>query len=273
MQNNLKLLLVGDISGNLGLGMFQAYIGKLKERYKVDGVIVNAENAANQGKGVTPKIVEFLKELGVNVITSGNHIWAKKEIIPYLKENTDLLRPANYPAGCPGVGVTTFEVAGQLVGVVNIQGRIFMREFVDCPLRTMDSILTYLKDKTNKIIVDIHAEATSEKIGMGLYLDGRVSAVVGTHTHVQTADERVLPEGTAFISDLGMVGSLNCMIGMKKEPILGNMLTQMPHKFEVSTEPPAVLAGVVVEIDKTTGKALDIQRVRIVDENIKPVKL
>ena len=148
-----------------------------------------------------------------------------------------------------------------------------MREHLDCPFRAMDSILTYLKDKTNKIVVDIHAEATSEKIGMGLYLDGKVSVVVGTHTHVQTADERVLPEGTAFITDLGMVGSLNCMIGMKKDPIINNMLTQMPHKFEICTDPPAVLAGVIVEIDKVSGKALDIQRVRIVDEKVRPIRL
>jgi 2',3'-cyclic-nucleotide 2'-phosphodiesterase len=273
MQNSLKFLIIGDISGNLGLAMLEAYLGKLKERYKVDGIIVNGENAGNQGKGITPKIVTFMKNLGVNVITSGNHIWAKREILPYLASNTDLLRPANFPAGCPGVGVTTFDVAGISVGVVNVQGRIFMRELLDCPFKTMDSILTYLKDKTNKIIVDIHAETTSEKIGMGLYLDGRVSAVVGTHTHVQTADERVLPKGTAFITDLGMVGALDCMIGMKKEPILGNMLTQMPHKFEVCTDAPAVLAGVVVEVDKVSGKALDIQRVRIVDEDIKPIRM
>lgn len=273
MQNSLKILIIGDISGNLGLAMLQAYIGKLKDRYKVDGVIVNGENSADQGKGITPKIVAFLKNLGVNIITTGNHIWAKKEIMPYLESNTDLLRPANFPSGCPGVGVTTFECAGEVVAVVNLQGRIFMRESVECPFRAIDSILTYLKSKTNKIIVDFHAEATSEKIGMGLYLDGRVSTVVGTHTHVQTADERILPAGTAFITDLGMVGSLNSMIGMKKEPILKNFITQMPQKFEVSEEAPAVLSGIVAEIDKATGKAIDIQRVRIVDDTIKPVRL
>lgn len=273
MQNNLRLLMIGDICGNLGLAMVQAYLGRLKDRYKIDGVIVNGENSANNGKGITPKIVEFLQDLGVNVITTGNHVWAKKEIIPYLNQNQYILRPYNFPSSCPGAGIATFEAGGELVAVVNIQGRIFMREFVDCPFRAMDSILTFLKSKTNKIFVDIHAEATSEKIGMGLYLDGRVSAVVGTHTHVQTSDERILPNGTAFITDLGMVGALNSMIGMKKEPVLGNMLTQMPHKFEVSTDAPAVLCGVVIEVDKNRGKALDIQRIRIVDENIKALKM
>src|SRR3990167_2331599 len=273
MQNSLKLLMVGDISGPLGLQMFKNYLPKVKKMYKIDGVIVNGENAADTGKGITPKIVEELKSQGVNVITSGNHIWAKKEIFSYLKENTDLLRPANYPSGCPGVGVTTFDCAGSLVAVINLQGRVFMREAVDCPLRSVDSILTYLRDKTKIVVVDFHAETTSEKIGLGLYLDGRVSAVVGTHTHVQTADERILKDGTAFITDLGMVGSLNSMIGMKKEPIINNMLTQMPQRFEISLDPPAVFSAACIEVDKATGKAIDIQRVRIVDDTIKPVRL
>lgn len=266
MKTNFKILFIGDLVGDPGRAIFQKHIQRLRDAHNPDMVIVNGENSAPDGRGVTPQGMEFFKGLGVNIVTSGNHIWAKKEIVPYITDNKDLLRPANFPAGCPGTGVTTVNIDGITVGVLNLQGRIFMRELVNCPFRAADSALTYLQSKTNIIFVDMHAETTSEKLGMAYYLDGKVSAVVGTHTHIQTADDRVLPSGTAYITDVGMGGSLNSMIGMKKEVILKNMLTQMPVKFVVETEGPFVLSGVVVTIDTTTGKAQSIKRVYIVDD-------
>lgn len=268
MKQNIKILLIGDVVGQLGQAIFQKHIDRIKEQYEVDGIVVNGENSHSLGRGITPRIVNFFKHNGTNVITTGNHIWARKEIIPYLTQNNDLLRPANFPSSCPGTGVTTFNCAGVTVGIINLQGRIFMKEHVDCPFKAADSLLLYLKSRTDVIIIDFHAEASSEKIGMGLYLDGRISAIVGTHTHVQTSDERVLPKGTAFITDLGMSGALNSMIGMRKDSVLPSFLTQMPSKFEVDIQPPALLCGVVVEIDSKTGRALSIDRVRIIDEDV-----
>jgi len=268
MQGNLKVLIVGDVVGQLGCAMFQKHVPKLKRELNINFVIVNGENSAAAGRGITPNIVNFFKHNGANVITSGNHIWARKEIHPYLNEHHDILRPANFPGGCPGVGVTTVSVAGYTLGVVNLQGRIFMNQHVDCPFRTIESILMYLKTKTKNIVVDFHAEASSEKYGMGYFLDGKVSAVVGTHTHVQTADERVLPNGTAYITDLGMSGALNSMIGMQKDSIIQSFMTQMPVKFEVDNNPPGFLSAVVVQIDPSNGKAISIERIRIIDEDI-----
>jgi metallophosphoesterase (TIGR00282 family) len=179
-----------------------------------------------------------------------------------------VLRPANFPAGAPGVGVMTFTVSQTLVAVVNVQGRVFMKEHVDDPFRTIDSILAYLKDKTSIILVDFHAETTSEKHAMAYYCEGRVSAVVGTHTHIQTADERILPGGTAYITDLGMVGALNSMLGMQRGPIIQNFLTQLPVKFIVDVQPPFVLCGVVITVETATGRALAIERVRLIDEEL-----
>lgn len=264
----LSVLLLGDICAAPGRAIFQKHIAHLREKYAADAVIVNGENSASTGKGITSRIMHFFKHNGVNVVTSGNHIWAQKEIYGYLQEHKDLLRPANFPTGCPGVGVTTFETAGFTVGVINLQARTFMREFVNCPFRTAESLITYLKPRTNIIIVDFHGEATSEKMGLAYFLDGQVSVVVGTHTHVLTADERILPGGTAYITDLGMSGSLNSMIGMKKEPIIHHMMTQMPIKFEVDSTPPLVLTGVCVRIDTETGKAQSIVPIRIVDNDI-----
>lgn len=262
----MKILFIGDIVGVPGRTMFQKQIDKLRQKYSIDAVIVNGENSDSRGRGITSRIMHFFKHNGVNVVTSGNHIWANNEIYEYLNKNTDLLRPANFPGECPGTGVTIFDVAGKKVGVINVQGRIFLRDYLADPFRTAESLLTYLRDKTNIIIVDFHAEATSEKIGMGYFLDGKVSAVVGTHTHVQTADERILPGGTAYISDVGMVGAYNSMIGMKKESILQHFLTQMPTRFEVEESSPGLLSAVVIDIDSSTGKARSIERIKIIDE-------
>ncbi len=268
MQDKIKILFVGDVVGQLGRAMFQKHIPLLKRQYKLDSVIVNGENSHSSGRGITPKIVKFFRQNGADAITTGNHIWARKEIYSYLAEHNDVLRPANFPSTCPGVGVTTFKVNDIVIGVINLQGRIFMKEFVEDPFKTAESILTYLKSKTNIILVDMHAEATSEKIGIAYYLDGKVSAVVGTHTHVQTADERILPHGTAFISDLGFCGAYNSMIGMRKETVLQTFLTQMPSKFEVDINPPGILCAVLIEINLKTGKTTDIERIQIIDDEI-----
>lgn len=267
-MNTLKVLLIGDVVGNTGRMMFQKHIDRIRSTYNIDAVIVNGENSSSQGRGITPRIVRFFRHNGADVVTSGNHIWYKREIYSYLESNTDLLKPANFPTDTPGVGVTTFTCKGQTIGVINLQGRVFMRELVSCPFRAAESILTYLKHKTNIIFVDFHTETTSEKMALGHFLDGKVSGVVGTHTHVQTADERVLPGGTAFITDLGMVGSLNSMLGMKKEPIIENFIRQMPVKFEVDTSTPIIMCGVCIEVDIKTGKAISIQRIQVIDNDL-----
>lgn len=260
--------MLGDICAAPGRAIFQKHCAQLKQQYGADAVIVNGENSASNGKGITSRIMKFFKHHSVNVVTSGNHIWAQREIYSYLKANTDLLRPANFPSECPGVGVTTFEVRGYTVGVINLQARTFMREFVSCPFKAAESLLTYLKPRTKIIIVDFHGEATSEKMGLAYFLEGKVSAVVGTHTHVLTHDARILPGGTAYITDLGMAGALNSMIGMKKEPIITHMITQLPIRFEVETTGPMVLSGACISIDTTTGKAVGIEPIKVIDEAI-----
>jgi metallophosphoesterase (TIGR00282 family) len=264
-----RILCIGDVVGGPGRSMIQRHLPTIKSTYGINAVIVNGENSGSDGRGITPRIMKFFRHCDVDVVTSGNHIWQKKDILPYLQEHRDLLRPANFPSECPGVGVTTFVSDNVVVGVLNIQGRIFMREQVACPFKAAESALTFLASRTNIIIVDMHAETTSEKMGIAWFLDGKVSGVVGTHTHVPTADERILPGGTAFITDLGMCGALNSMIGMKKEPIIRHMITQMPTRFEVEDTPPYFLCGVIIDIDIKTGKAIAIERIRIVDEDIR----
>lgn len=266
-MDTLRVLFIGDVVGAAGRAIFQKYINKLKVKHAINVIIVNGENSAH-GRGITTRVVRFFKHNGVDVITTGNHVWHHKEIFPYLDSNSDLLRPANFPAAAPGVGVTTFLCGEHRIGVINLQGRVFMRDLIDCPFKVADSILTYLKDKTNLIFIDFHAEATSEKMALSYFLDGRVSGIVGTHTHIQTSDERVLPKGTAHITDLGMSGSLNSMLGMKKEPIIENFLTAVPVKFTPDTSLPLVLNGAWIEVDTKTGKALQIQRVSIVDNDL-----
>jgi metallophosphoesterase (TIGR00282 family) len=267
-MSRLRVLLVGDVMGAPGRIMFQKHIDQLRAKHAIDAVIVNGENSDARGRGITPRIVKFFRHNGADVVTSGNHIWANKEIYSYLAENNDLLRPANYPSSAPGVGVTMFKCKEHVIGVVNLIGRVFMKDLVDCPFRTAESILTYLRGKTNIIFVDMHAETSAEKIAMGFFLDGRVSGVVGTHTHVQTADERILPKGTGFITDLGMTGSYNSMIGMKKEPIIQHFITQMPTKFVVEESAPVIMTGVWIEVDTATGIATAIERVKVIDEEI-----
>jgi 2',3'-cyclic-nucleotide 2'-phosphodiesterase len=259
--------MIGDVVGAAGRAIFQKHIDKIKRKHNINAVIVNGENCAH-GRGITTKNMRFFEHNGVDVVTSGNHIWKHKEIYAYLDQYNNLLRPANFPKATPGVGVTSFMVQGHRVGVVNLQGRVFMKELIDCPFFKADEIITALQEKTNIIVVDFHAEATSEKMALSFFLDGRVSAVVGTHTHVQTADERILPGGTAHITDLGMSGAFNSMLGMKKEPIIHNFLTALPVRFTPDNVPPIVMSGAWIEIDTESGKALKIERVMVIDNDI-----
>lgn len=267
-MNIIRILLVGDVVGEPGRRICEKYIPVLISKYGIDGIILNGENSCQTGRGITLKALDTFKKLGVDVITTGNHIWQQKEIYDSLSTRKDLLRPGNFPVTSPGVGFTvvTTKVSGIKFGVINVQGRVFMREFVSCPFEYLDKVIPVIQEKTSIIFVDLHAEATAEKIGIAHHCTGRVSAVVGTHTHVQTADERILGKHTAFITDLGMVGSQNGMLGMKKEPIIQQMMTQIPVKFAVETLPPYILCGVLVEVDSSTGAAKKIERLLITDE-------
>ena len=259
----MKLLFIGDIVGRPGRQMLSRHLDSLVDRHLIDLVVANAENAA-AGFGVTPDVVAELLALGVDVLTSGNHVWDKKESLPLIDQEQRLLRPANYPPGLPGKGWGVFQTSAELpVAIVNLEGRVFMSN-LDCPFRAADTILAELRRRTPVVLVDFHAETTSEKGAMAAYLDGRVSAVFGTHTHVQTADERLLPGGTAFISDVGMTGSRDSVIGIRKELSVERFLTQLPVRFEVAKKEP-MLCAVVVTVDETTGRAEGIERVQIVD--------
>ncbi len=255
----MKVLFIGDIVGAPGRRAVEELLPRLVDRYFIDLVVANGENASG-GLGITPQVAEQLLGHGIDLLTSGNHIWKHKEILPYLEDTDRLLRPANYPPGTPGRGYAIVETAaGEAAAVVNLEGRVFMNP-LECPFRTVDQVLAALPQEVKIVIVDMHAEATSEKLAMGWHLDGRVSAVVGTHTHVQTADERLLPGGTGYISDIGMTGPVDSVIGMKKEIILERFLTQRPQPFKVAAG-NIQLQGVVLEIDPG-GPCLKISRVQ-----------
>ncbi|MFH0840140.1 MAG: TIGR00282 family metallophosphoesterase [Candidatus Omnitrophota bacterium] len=255
----MKVLFIGDIVGSPGRRAIKELVPKIKKKEKIDFTVANAENAAG-GSGVTPGIAEELFSYGVDVITSGDHIWKKKEIMEFLDAEPKLLRPANYPAGAPGNGWGVYTAKNSAkIGIINLVGRVFM-EAVECPFKTGRDIVEKIRKETPIILIDMHAEATSEKIALGWYLDGEVSAILGTHTHVQTADERIYPKGTAFISDLGMTGPHDSVIGRKVEQILARFLTGLPTRFEMAEE-NVQLNGAVVTIDEKTGKALEIKRV------------
>ena len=258
----MRILILGDVVGRPGRSAVRDLVPGLVKTEAIDLVVANVENAAG-GMGVDIKSAEEMLSAGVHVLTSGNHIWKKKEIYPYLENKSRLLRPANYPNGAPGRG--WIEWSGQRglrALVVNVQGRVFMPNHVDDPFRCVDGILKDHGGYSRVVIVDMHAEATSEKVAMGWFLDGRASIVYGTHTHVQTADERLLPGGTAYITDLGMCGPWDSVIGIEKENVIEGFLTQLPRKFEVARD-NVVLQGVIVEVDDETGKARDIRRLRI----------
>jgi metallophosphoesterase (TIGR00282 family) len=256
-----RVLFIGDIFGHPGRRMVRESLPRLVEEYSPDLVLANGENAAG-GFGITPGLVEELLDLGIAVLTSGNHIWDKREILPYLAEHVDgrLLRPANYPAGAPGHGLYVGKTrAGLDYAVLNLQGRVFMQS-IDCPFRTADGLLEQIPAAVKLRIVDMHAEATSEKQAMGWYLDGRVTAVVGSHTHIPTADETVLPQGTAYITDLGMTGPYDSVIGIDKQLVIRKFLNQMPARFEVA-KGDVRLAAVLIEADPESGRAVSILRI------------
>jgi metallophosphoesterase (TIGR00282 family) len=257
----VKILFIGDIIGKPGRQALSRQLDRLVDRYCVDMVIANGENAAG-GFGLTTDTARELFDLGVHGLTSGNHIWDKKEQVPLVLASQRIIRPANYPDGVAGQGSMILSTPGGVkVGVLNLEGRVFMK-YLECPFRTADREIELLRRETPVILVDFHAEATSEKASLGWYLDGRVSAVIGTHTHVQTADERILNQGTAYMSDAGMTGSFDSVIGIGKDEAIRKFLTQLPVKFEVPKK-DIRLNGVVIAIDETSGKALSIERIAI----------
>lgn len=257
----MKVLMIGDIVGSPGRRAAEVIIPQLNEEYRLDLVIANGENAAG-GSGITPRIARELFSFGIDIITTGDHIWKKKEVIEIIDSEERLLRPANYPPKVPGKGqVVVKSRSGLDIGVINLLGRVFMAP-IDCPFEVARTKVTELKEKkASIIIVDIHAEATSEKMAMGWYLDGLVSAVLGSHTHVQTADERVLPNGTAYITDLGMTGPLDSVLGRRVEQVLERFITGMPTRFEMADH-NIWLQGVVLDIDPKSGRANSIERIR-----------
>jgi len=256
----LTILAIGDVFGEPGRKALLALLPGLKREHDVDATIVNVENAA-AGYGVTPQIARSFLDSGVDVMTSGNHIWDRKEIVEYIVKENLLLRPANYPTGTPGVGSVVVKAGPHKVAVLNLMGRVFLPS-TDCPFRKADEEVARLREETRVIVVDMHGEATSEKQAMGWYLDGRVSAVLGTHSHVQTADERLLPGGTAYITDLGMTGPVDSVIGVERELAIQRFLSQMPNRFEPARGPAAV-HGALVRIDPESGKAVEIRRLRV----------
>lgn len=255
-----KILFIGDIVGRAGRRVLLEHLEALQQAHDIDYTVINAENAA-AGFGVTRSITADLFKNGADLLTSGNHIWDKRETLEFIADEPRLLRPENYPADAPGRGWYKTTINGLTVGVLNIMGTVFMHPTLDCPFRSADRLLDSHLSECDIVLLDFHAEASSEKVAMGWYLDGRVSAVVGTHTHVPTADERVLPNGTAFISDVGMTGCYDSIIGMKTEPSLKRFLHKVPERLEVETGPGS-LCGVVIEIDPETGRSTSIQRVR-----------
>lgn len=261
----MKLLFIGDIVGSPGREMVTEYLPKLKEKYRPQVTIVNGENAAG-GKGITEKIYKQFLQLGIQAITMGNHTWNKKEIMEFIDDAAYLIRPANFPENNPGKGIIYLNVNDVEIAIINLQGRTYLEPHDD-PFRKGDELITEAKKRTNVIFIDFHAEATSEKQAFAWYVDGRVSAVVGTHTHTQTADERILPNGTAYITDVGMTGSYDGILGVERESVINRFLTNMPVRFEVEKKGRRQLNGCVIQIDPITGKAIHIERIIINEDH------
>ena len=259
-HGHVQILFVGDIVGKPGRQSLRRALPLLVEQHSIDIVVANVENAAG-GMGVTREVAEAIRDMGVDVMTSGNHIWDKKEALSYIDLEPRLIRPANYP-DAPGAGHYIARTpAGLTLGVINVMGRVFMNP-LDNPFKVVRREIERVREQASVILVDFHAEATSEKVAMGWYLDGEVTAVVGTHTHVQTADERVLPNGTAYITDVGMTGPHDSVIGVDTRPVLARFVTGMPSRFETASANPR-LNGVVITADPTTGRAQAIERVNL----------
>ncbi|MDX9745195.1 MAG: TIGR00282 family metallophosphoesterase [Syntrophales bacterium] len=257
----MKILFIGDIMGKPGRRAVRELLPKAVKDHDIDFVIANCENAAS-GFGVTRDIVDELLRYDIDVLTSGNHIWDKKEVMDFIDDYENLLRPANYPGMNPGYGSTVLSaVTGDPVGVINLEGRVFMRS-LDCPFKKAKEETEKLKGRAGIVIVDMHAEATSEKRALGWFLDGQVTAVLGTHTHVQTADNEVLPGGTAYITDVGMTGPFDSVIGIKTPAVLDRFLSQIPNRFDVAKR-DIRMQGVVLDVDEETGKSRSIMRISV----------
>lgn len=261
----MRILFVGDVVGSPGRDMVKEYVPKLKEKYRPTITIINGENAAG-GRGITEAIYRSFLEVGAQAVTLGNHTWDNREIFEFIDKAKYLVRPANFPEEVPGKGITYLKINQDEVAIINLQGRTFMPT-IDCPFKKADELVEEAQKRTPIIFVDFHAEATSEKQAIGWYLDGRISAVVGTHTHVQTADERILPGGTAYISDVGMTGPYDGILGVEKDAVLKRFLTSLPSRFEVPKEGRTLLSAVMIDIDKKTGKAKKIERILINDDH------
>ena len=262
-KNIVRILMLGDLVGKTGRLLFARHASYLKKEFSLDGIMVNGENCADDGRGITPQDALFLQSQGADVITTGNHIWDKKTIIPFLEKSTLVLRPANLSFDCPGVGVTVVECNGHTIGVLNVMGRVFMPPVSNCPFLSSQKQIEKIKEKTNLIFIDFHAQATAEKVGLAYFLDGKVTAVVGTHTHTQTTDEQILPGGTAYVTDLGMCGSQHSVLGFSLKKNHLDIATG--EKSQPETQAPYILCGVIVTADVQTGKALAIERIMKID--------
>jgi 2',3'-cyclic-nucleotide 2'-phosphodiesterase len=258
-MNNIRVLFVGDIVGSAGRKALKEMLPELKMKYSPDVIIVNGENAAG-GRGITAAIAKEFYDQGVHGITLGNHTWDNKDIFDFIDKEERMIRPANYPPGTPGRGFTVVKGQKKELAIVNVQGRTFLPP-LDCPFQTMDAILDKMKKKHNCILVDFHAEATSEKIAMGWYLDGKVSAVLGTHTHVQTHDERILPQGTAYVTDVGMVGGRDGILGMERQAVLQKFKTGLPVRF-AADEGKWQFHAMLIDIDEETGLSKKVELIR-----------
>lgn len=260
----MNILFIGDVVGSMGREMITEYLPKLKEKYRPHITIVNGENAAG-GRGITEKIYRGFLEAGVQAVTLGNHTWDNREVFEFIDDAKYLVRPANFPENNPGKGIVYLKMNTEEVAVISLQGRTFLPA-IDCPFKKADQLIEKAKERTSIIFVDFHAEATSEKQAMGWYLDGRVSAVIGTHTHVQTADHRILPNGTAFMSDVGMTGPYDGILGMDREIVLKRFVTGLPARFEVPKTGRSQLSAVLIELDKKSGTAKKMTPILINDD-------
>lgn len=260
----MRILMIGDIVGQAGRKAVATYLPKLNQMYSPDVIIANGENAASNGRGIQREIVRELMDLGIHCITLGNHAWAQSEIFDFIDEEPNLIRPANYPSGTPGKGYTLLNHKSGKLAVVNLMGRAYMGT-LDCPFRKVEEILEQIPGSPY-ILVDFHAETTSEKQALAYFLDGRVSAIIGTHTHVQTADERILPKGTGYLTDVGMVGPYDSVIGMEKSAVVKRFITQMPVRFSVARGREQFNA-VLIDLNKQTKKASKLTRIRVDEEH------
>ncbi|MHC5268444.1 TIGR00282 family metallophosphoesterase [Enterococcus sp. LJL98] len=260
----MKILFVGDVVGSLGRAAISEYVPKLKKKYRPQVTIINGENAA-AGRGITEKIYKGFLQDGADVVTLGNHAWDNREIFEFIDRAKKLVRPANFPEGTPGVGVVYVKVNQIELAVINLQARTFMVA-LDDPFKKMDELLAEVRARTPFIFVDFHGEATSEKQALAWYLDGRISALVGTHTHVQTNDARILPQGTAYLTDVGMTGPYDGILGMKREPVLEKFMTALPRRFEVIETGRHLLSACLIELEEATGKAKRIQAFQISED-------